>query len=133
MELLILWMSSSNWTVSAGRYAAQAGDRIPNETVDTIVHWLLQIVVSAGMAGGAVVLLTLLGRKVIKAYQDNCRDVVTVLVTVSSMAVSVYFGNLIKTVINANLIVILLVVQVVYVGIRVYVNGCKRDREYYRR
>ena len=41
-------------------------------------------------------------------------------------------GNpLILAFVKLNLVVLLLLVQAVYVGIRVYVNGCKRARGYY--
>jgi len=50
---------------------------------------------------------------------------------VTSVALGVYFGDCKKAFIKLNLIVILLLVQAVYVGIRVYVNGCKRARGYY--
>ncbi len=70
------------------------------------------------------------GRKVIKMYQENCRDVVSIVVATTSMAIVVYFGDGIKAVVQCNLIVILLLVQAVYVGIRVYLNCCK-TRGYY--
>ena len=46
-------------------------------------------------------------------------------------AVAVYFGDWIKVLVKLNLVALLLLVQAVYVGIRVYVKGCKRARGYY--
>jgi len=43
----------------------------------------------------------------------------------------VYFGDWIKAFVKLNLVVLLLLVQAVYVGIRAYVKGCKRARSYY--
>lgn len=114
-----------------GQYVAQISERISNEMAAVIVYWLLLIIVVAGLAGGAGVFLVIIGKKVIKMYQKNCRDVVSIAVAVTSMAIVVYFGDLIKSVIKCNLPVALLLVQVVYVGIRVYVRGCKRVRGYY--
>ena len=114
-----------------GQYVAQVSERISNEMAEVIVYWLLLIIVVAGLAGGAGVFLVIIGKKVIKMYQKNCRDVVSIAVAVTSMAIVVYFGDWIKSVIKCNLVVALLLVQVVYVGIRVYVRGCKRARGYY--
>lgn len=114
-----------------GRYVAQLADKVPNETVAMAVHWLLQIVVIVGLTGGMGIFLMILGRKVIKMYQENCWDVVSGVVAVTSVAMVAYFGNCIKAVTKWNLFVILLLVQAVYVGIRTYVHGCKRARGYY--
>ena len=55
---------------------------------------------------------------------------ISVGVVVTSVALVVYFGDWIKGFVKLNLVVLLLLVQAVYVGIRVYVNGCKRARGY---
>lgn len=51
--------------------------------------------------------------------------------TTVGLAVAVYFGDWIKALVKLNLVALLLLVQAVYVGIRVYVKGCKRARGYY--
>lgn len=119
------------WIISVGRYVARLADKIPNEQVTVMVHGLLLIIVIVALTGGAGILLAIIGKKAVKMYQENCRDVVSVEVVVTSMAIVVYFGDRIKDIIGLNLMIILLLVQVVYVGIRVYVNGCKKARGYY--
>ena len=114
-----------------GQYVAQISGRMSNEMAAVIVYWLLLVIVVAGLAGGAGVFLVIIGKKVIKIYQENCRDVVSIAVAVTSMAIVVYFGDWIKSVIKCNLVVTLLLVQTIYVGINVYVRGCKRARGYY--
>lgn len=96
-----------------------------------MVHGLLLIIVIVALTGCAGILLAIIGKKAVKMYQENCRDVVSVAVVVTSMAIVVYFGDRIKDIIGLNLMIILLLVQVVYVGIRVYVNGCKKARGYF--
>ena len=56
---------------------------------------------------------------------------ISVGMAVTSVALLVYFGDWIKDFVELNLVVMLLLVQMVYIGIRVYVNGCKRTRGYY--
>ena len=118
------------WIVDVGNALAQVGDRIPNETVAIVVHWLLLIVVSVGVAVAVGVLVVIAEKKVSKVYRENCWDVISVGVAVTSVALVVYFGDWIKGFVKLNLVVLLLLVQAVYVGIRVYVNGCKRARGY---
>lgn len=115
----------------AGQYVAQVSERMSNEMAVAVVYWLLLITVVAGLAGGVGMFLIIIAKKAIRIYQENCRDVVSAIVSVTCVAIAVYFGDGIKPVIKCNLAVILLLVQVVYVGIRVYVRGCKRVRGYY--
>ena len=122
---------SGKWIVDVGNALAQVGDRIPNETVAIVVHWLLLIIVIVGAAVAVGVLMLIGEKKVTKVYRENCWDVISVGVAVTSVALVVYFGDWIKDFVKLNLVVLLLLVQAVYVGIRVYVNGCKRARGYY--
>ena len=122
---------SGKWIVDVGNALAQAGDRITNETMAIVVHWLLLIIVIVGAAVAVGVLMLIGEKKVTKVYRENCWDVISVGVVVTSVALVVYFGDWIKDFVKLNLVVLLLLVQAVYVGIRVYVNGCKRARGYY--
>ena len=122
---------SGKWIVDVGNALAQVGDRIPNETVAIVVHWLLFIIVIVGAAVAVGVLIVIAEKKVTKVYRENCWDVISIGVAVTSVALVVYFGDWIKGFVKLNLVVLLLLVQAVYVGIRVYVNGCKRARGYY--
>lgn len=121
---------SGKWIVNVGNALAQVGDRIPNETVAIVVHWLLLIIVIVGTAVAVGMLMVIAEKKVTKVYRENCWDVISVGVVVTSIALVVYFGDWIKDFVKLNLVVLLLLVQAVYVGIRVYVNGCKRARGY---
>jgi len=96
-----------------------------------VAHWLLFVIVIVGAAVAVCIFVAFAGNKVTKVYQENCWDVISVGVTVTSVALVVYFGDWIKNFVKMNLVVILLLVQAIYVGIRVYVNGCKRARGYY--
>ena len=130
----VLWngiRQSCKWIVGVAKALAQVGDRIPNEMIAIIVHWLLFIIVIAGVAGVIGVLIVIVEKKVTKAYRENSWDVISAGAAVISLAVAVYFGDWIKFFVKLNLVALLLLVQVVYVGIRAYVKGCKRARGYY--
>lgn len=122
---------SGKWLIGAGNVLAQFGDKISNKSVALVVHWLLFIIVIVGAAVALGVLMVIAGKKVLKMYRENCRDVISVGMAVTSVALLAYFGDWIKDFVKLNLVVMLLLIQVVYVGNRVYVNGCKRAREYY--
>ena len=122
---------SGKWIVDVGNELAQVGDRISNETVAIVAHWLLFIIVIVGAAVAVGVLIVIAEKKVAKVYRENCWDVISVGVAVTSVALVVYFWDWIKGFVKLNLVVLLLLVQAVYVGIRAYVKGCKRARGYY--
>ena len=109
---------SGKWIVNVGNALAQVGERISNETVAIVVHWLLLVIVIVGAAVVVGVLMVLGEKKVTKVYRENCWDVISVGVAVTSVALVVYFGEWIKDFVKLNLVVLLLVVQAVYVGIR---------------
>ena len=47
------------------------------------------------------------------------------------LQIGIYFGEWIKSVLPINLIVLLLLVHVVYIGIRCYVKDWQEERGYY--
>ena len=122
---------SGKWIVDIGNVLAQVGDRIANEMLAIIVHWLLFIIVIIGAVGAVGVQTVIVEKKVAKVYQENCWDVISVGIAVISLVMAVYFGDWIKVLVKLNLVALLLLVQAVYVGIRAYVKGCKRARGYY--
>ena len=122
---------SCKWIVGVAKALAQMGDRIPNETIAIMVHWLLFIIVIVGAIAVVGILIVIIEKKVTKLYRENCWDVISIGVTVTSLALAVYFGDWIKALVRLNLVAFLLLVQVVYAGIRVYAKGCKRARGYY--
>jgi hypothetical protein len=115
----------------AGKFASQAGDKIPNETAALAAHWLLFLAAIIAITAGVGVLIFLAARWIWNLYRENCLDVISVIVSVISIALIVYFGAEIKGMFRLNLIGILLLVQALYIAIRSYVRGCKRARGYY--
>ena len=87
---------SGKWIVDVGNALAQAGDRIPNETMAIVAHWLLFIIVIVGAAVAVGVLMVIGEKKVTKVYRENCWDVISVGEAVTSVALVVYFGDWIK-------------------------------------
>ena len=75
--------------------------------------------------------------KEIRELEENSKriienaDTMSLAVFLISLAVSVYFAELIRAVIPINLLLLLILVHIVYVLIRWYVKGCMRSRGYY--
>ena len=61
----------------------------------------------------------------------HCRDILSIMVVIMSTAITIYFGEWIKSVIPVNLITLLLLVHVIYIGIRCYVKDWQEERGYY--
>ena len=121
----------AGWVVLAGKNVAQISDGISNPVVAGIINWLIRILICGGCLVGVGILLAFIEIKIAGLYKKYCWDMITILVTFISMAIAIYFGDWIKTVLPINLLFFLLFVQLVYVGIRWYVKGWRETRGYY--
>ena len=121
----------AGWIISATKNIAQISNGISNPVVAGIVYWLIRILICGGCLAGAGIFLAFIGIKIAGLYKKCCGDMITILVTLISMEIAIYFGDWIKTVLPINLLFFLLFVQLVYVGIRWYVKGWRETRGYY--
>ena len=121
----------AGWIILAGKNMAQISNGISNPVVVGIIYWLIRILVCGGCLVGAGILIAFIGIKIVGLYKKYCWDMITIMVILISMAIAIYFGDWIKTVLPVNLLFLLLLVQVIYVGIRWYVKGWRETRGYY--
>ena len=121
----------AGWVVLTGKNMAQISNGISNPVVAGIIYWLIRILICGGCLVGAGIFLAFIGIKIAELYKKCCWDMITIMVILISMATAIYFGDWIKTVLPINLLFLLLFVQLVYVGIRWYVKGCREARGYY--
>lgn len=131
---MVIWqfiVNAFQLLLKGGQWASQLGDKIPQPVVATIVHYLLLIVFVGGIAIGVGFLIFLGASKVFEFYTEDYADNMSLAVFLISLAVSVYFAELIRAVIPINLLLLLILVHIVYVLIRWYVKGCMRSRGYY--
>ena len=120
--------SIAGWIILTGKNVAQISNGISNPVITGIIYWLIRLLICGGCLVGAEILLAFTGIKIAGLYKKYCWDMITILVTLISMAIAIYFGDWIKTVLPINLLFFLLFVQLVYVGIRWYVKGCRENR-----
>ena len=116
----IFTQTIAGWIALTGKDVAQISDGISNPVVAGIIYWLIRILICGGCLAGAGILLAFIGIKIAGLYKKYCWDMITIMVTLISMAIAIYFGDWINTVLPINLLFLLLLVQSVYVTIRWY-------------
>ena len=120
----------AGWVVLTGKTVAQISNGISNPVIARIIYWLIRILICGGCLVGVGILVAFIEIKIAGLYKKYCWDIITVLVILISIAIAIYFGDSIKTVLPINLLFLLLFVQLVYVGIRWYVKGWRENRGY---
>ena len=110
------------WTIDAGQSVAQISTKIPNEIIAGIIYWLLLILIVGICVAGTGILAILIEIKVIELYKKNCWDVITLLMILTSAAVIIYFGEVIKKALSINLLFFWLILQGIYLTIRRYIS-----------
>ena len=121
----------AGWIALIGKNVAQISNGISNPVIAGIIYWLIRILICGGCLVGAGILVAFIGIKIAGLYKKYCWDMITILVTLISLEITIYFGDWIKTVLPINMLFLLLLVQLVYVGIRWYVKGWQEARGYY--
>ena len=109
----------------------QLSNGISNSIVSGIVYWLIAAIVMGILFIITGFLIIGIGYQVGKIYRKYCWDIISIMVAIMSTAIVIYFGEWIKSVIPINLIVLLLLVYVVYIGIRCYVKDWREERGYF--
>lgn len=130
----VIWsfiLQCVGWLEIGANFVAQLGDKIPQEVVAKIVHWLLFLVVLIGVGGGAVVLLLIGIAKLVSWYAEDYADNTSLGVALVSLALSIFFAEEIRAIVPINLLLLLIITHVLYVGVRWYIKGWRASRGYY--
>ena len=102
---------------------AQISTKIPNPFIAGMVYWLFLILVVGICVAGTGILAILIEIKVIELYREKCWDVITLLMILTSTAVIIYFGEAIKKALSVNLLLLFVLLQGAYVGLRCYLKN----------
>lgn len=130
----VIWgflLTCFGWLENGANFVAQIGDKIPQEIVATIVHWLLWFIVLFGVGIGAVVLLLIGIAKLVSWYAEDYADNTSLGFALVSLALSIFFAEEIRAFLPINLLLLLIITHVLYVGVRWYVKGWRASRGYY--
>ena len=109
----------------------QLSNGISNSIISWIVYWLIAAIVMGILFIITGFLIIGIAYQVGKIYRKYCWDIISIMVVIMSTAIVIYFGKWIKSVLPINLIALLLLMQVVYIGIRCYVKDWREKRGYY--
>ena len=118
------------WTIEVGQSVAQISTKIPNPFIAGMVYWILLILIVGICVAGTGILAILIEIKVIELYKKNCWDVITLLMILTSAAVIIYFGEAIKKALSVNLLLLFVLLQGAYVGLRCYLESYLEKRNY---
>ena len=109
----------------------QLSSGIPNRILSGLMYWLIVAIVMGILFIITGLLIVGIGYQVEKIYRKYCWDIISIMMAIMSTAIVIYFGEWIKSVLPINLIALLLLVQVIYIGIRCYVKDWREERGYY--
>ena len=108
----------------------QLSSGIPNRILSGLMYWLIVAIVMGILFIITGLLIVGIGYQVGKIYRKYCWDIISIVEVITSTAIAIYFGDWIKSDISINLITLLLLVHVVYIGIRCYVKDWMEERGY---
>lgn len=99
---------------------------IPIDVIKYLIAGILVIVIYTIIFGGALSIVFFLLLLLISIYYTYCADLISVLVTLSSMALLVWLADNLSF-ISINLVVVFIIINAIYAGIRVLSH--RRDPE----
>ena len=83
----------AGWIILTEKNVAQISNGISNPVIFRIIYWLIRILICGGCLVGAGILVAFIGIKIAGLYKKCCWDMITILVTLISMEISIYFGD----------------------------------------
>ncbi len=113
-----------------GYNVASITEKINQEVLAGILHWTILIVITAGLLILLLLLIYYADKRIFCQYKKYAADAISLIVTVIVLTFLVFGGAWIKSVLNQNLILILLLIQGVYLVIRSYIYRCRISRGY---
>ena len=120
---MVEWIVSGVSTVSeriidVGRIASGIGDQILQPVAVLIAHWFLLITVVSLLAGGSIVLIAVALIKYIRFFKEHQADEISAFAGLFTLAVGVFAGDMIRSVLPVNLIALMLLLFMTYSFVR---------------
>ncbi len=88
--------------------------------VPNVVILIVVAVISFGIIG---LVIFFCGKAVLKLYQEYCYDEISLLIALVSIVILVWFAELMPL----NIVLILILSHIVYIGVRWYIKGYKEN------
>ncbi len=104
-------------------YAGRKGSDIIVSPFAETVYWIMAGLVFICLLAGTGALLSVSGYKIGKVYRKYCWDMISVVVTLLSAAIIIYFSEQIKFQTGWNLLFLFLIIQTLYILIRLQIKS----------
>lgn len=99
------------------------GEKIEQSIVSQIVSVLIGSVTFVVILGAILALMYFIGKFIVNVYKENCLDEISLFVVMLTVVVLVWFADLMPI----NIILILLLSHIGYIGVRWYIKGYKEN------
>ena len=129
---LTLWLTIQTYigyVEQAGNWLVRFSKGISQPIAATIIYWLLYIVVEVFMIAAPLAMFYYVGRKFLIWYKEQMADNISLWTAFVTLAVSIFLGSEIRSFLPMNLILLNVVVHLIYCGVKVYIRGCRKNRE----
>lgn len=107
-----------DWIWTMATFVAKLGDMIPYDTASAVGHWILVIVVVAGVTGGLGILVFLICKKYYGYFRKKQADEISVLTALITLIIVVLLADQIKSILSINLFGLMLLVFAIYTIVR---------------
>lgn len=111
-------VTMKDWIWTIATFVAKLGDMIPYDTFSAVVHWILVIVVVAGVSVGLGILVLLICKKYYGYFRKKQADEISVFVALITLIIVVFLADQIKSILSINLFGLMVLVFVLYTIIR---------------
>lgn len=111
-----------NSILNGANWVAQVGYKIPNQDIAVKIVWLIKMLVLVIAILVIMFCICFVIYKIYEIYRNNFADRVSACVLLVSLALLVWFGDYLDKIIPINLVVILLLINIVYLIVRVWLE-----------
>ena len=109
-------------------YVSAISNKVPQESMSIVLHWLIIILIIGIVFTGLTIGIVKVFISVKDYYKEWLMDKITLTVMLISFALLVFFGEELRKGIPINLILMWILAQGVYVGVRTYAKKWKMAR-----
>jgi len=111
-------VTMKDWIWTMATFVAKLGDMMPYDTFSAVVHWILVVVVVAGVTGGLGILAFLICNKYYGYFRKKQADEISVFVALITLIIVVFLADQIKSIVSINLFGLILLIFAIYTVVR---------------
>lgn len=109
-------------------FVSNVSEEVNQEAVALVLHWLIIILIVGIVVAGLTIGIGKLFIVIKDYYAEHLVDKITLTVMLINFSLIVFFGKEIRQTLHMNLLLLSLLIQTIYVGIRDYIRKWKMAR-----